>query len=266
MLRKLTLSLLALVAFYSLAVRADTLKHGPFSFNLKKGLNATTDLPAFTVSTTGQIKVEVEARTSTILPNDPTIRIRAELIRPNGTVAASKEMLINWLSKKTSFTYEVKASDLTGSKTWKVRIRNIDTSNRMPAEGKVTVHYPTTTQTQSVYPSAKLTLLAGQTEYRFFKLTPNKTGRLRIEATWNTDFFGGGILNPVPLRLKLQRPNGSSSYVTVKTKQGKSELEFTYDVQAGDISHGREWRIEVHNPNTQGIADFTVKVKFTPNS
>jgi hypothetical protein len=142
-----------------------------------------------------------------------------------------------------------------------VRVRAIDTTNAMDFEGKVSISYPIATVTLPVSPSTTFHLDNGNTEYRTFELKPNKKGKLEIKATWDTDFLGGGALNPRPLTVTLKRPDGSKA----KTVTMKSALQLTYQVQQGDLDNGRTWTLVVHNLNTQYLENIRLTVRFTPS-
>jgi hypothetical protein len=262
----LTGVVLGALALATGSARADTKTAGPATVSLARQLNAKSDGPSFAVTAAGKITVSATLHTKGFLPNDPNIRVRVALMKPNasGTLVSvtSKDATIGRQNSTTKLTHEVTAAEASAAKTWRVRITNIDTVNRMEAEGSVVVTFPSATRVLRVEPADKLTLFQGQTEDRTFKLSPNVKGRLDVEATWNTDLLGGGDFNKVPLRVRLFAP-GKATPAAIVTM--KSKLVLHHDVQQGELGSGN-WRLEIHNPNNNGIENFVATVRFTPKS
>jgi hypothetical protein len=259
MLRKALLCVFGVLSLTGLA-RADNVTLGPLQLHVDKQVNSKAEVP-FSVSAAGKITVKIDSRTSSLLPNDPNIRVKIELLRPNGKPAVTKQPLVGFFGTQTTFTFN--ASELGN---WKVRITNIDTSNQLPTDHTVTVTFPIATQTLPTDPSAPLTLLPGQSEEHTFQLNPKKTGKLEIKATWDTDFFGGGFLNPVPMHVELYRQGPNGSKVKVAQQDMKSPLTLTYQVKTADLANGTTWTLVIVNNNGVGIANFVAKVRFTPSA
>jgi hypothetical protein len=257
-------ALVGLLAVTPAPVRADSGSLGPISLNVGKNLNDHADSPSFKVTATGQIVVGVSAHTNGFLPNDPNVKVRLELLKPNGQRAGQPvEKLINNAPVGMSLSYKVTADDLhLQPQLWKVRLTNIDPSNRRDFSATVNVAFPSSTVTLAVSPNVPLTLFAGQEESKTFSTPSGKTGTLEISAEWNTDLFGVGLLNPKPLQLTLRKPNGQ----VAKSGSQMSPMVMTYQVKASDIQSGNTWTINVLDPNAEGLEHIKVKVRFTPSN
>ncbi|MCI0486464.1 MAG: hypothetical protein L0229_07670 [Blastocatellia bacterium] len=231
---------------------------GPITLNVGSRLNSRVEFP-FNVTANGQISVRIEWKTTTLLPNDPDIRLRAQIIKPDGSVATTAERtVVKYQFRTVTLNHTTQEASCT-SGVWRVRITNRETTNpnRITALARVRITMPSATQNiiGRLNSRVKIRLLEGNTENRTFTLSQRSPGTLRVEVKFNTDLLGGGPLNPRPLRVRLKRPNGSVAV----SRQTNSVLNFTYSVTQADINGGNTWTLEFFNPNPQGIENIEVQ-------
>lgn len=109
-------------------------------------------------------------------------------------------------------------------------------------------------------PKGQYTLRPGGNTRFTFLPSQKLTIRTRFEVTWNTDFFGGGGLNPVDLTVRLRNADGR----IVRTVRARSPLRLSQTIERQ--TDNRRWTIEVVNPHNPvpGIENLRISVGAAP--
>jgi hypothetical protein len=190
--------------------------------------------------------------------------VKVQLIKPNGTVAASNDRVIVKYNTPTEITLRstasISESGCSGTNLWVIKVTNTDDVNEQTTSAAYTVTTPTATSTRATYPAAAFSLAQGASIDRVFSIPAGHNGTVTIKATYT---------GTAPIKLHLFKPGAVPVTLlgAVKTQTlTASTQSMTYTVNAADVAAGAAdtfWHIVALNTGT-GATDANVvyEVKF----
>jgi hypothetical protein len=205
----------------------------------------------FPVLSVGRILVEANWNT----PNANRVPLTIVLIRPDGTIAMSKND-----ASILRFEHRVSEQDLerfAGSKEpkWTVKILNDADSSRSEVSGTLRITVPAASRALE---DTQFTLL-GSSNAQEIPFNVPAPGRLEIETIWEPEISRPSA--QVPLVVSLIHPGASRTYAR---RQGVSPIKVEQQVTELALDLGGRWIVRVQN-DSQTKVSGRVTVIYTPS-
>jgi hypothetical protein len=179
------------------------------------------------------------------------------LLRPDGTIAKREtgESGLRLVYRVTED--EADRAMMTGRAEWTAKLINSASDHRAEVRGTLRMIVPVVQRTLA---DVQFTLL-GLRNAQEMPFSVGATGRLVIEAKWETDPIDGKPGEVLPLMLSLTHVGQAKIYAR---RQGRSPLRIEHQITELDIDKGKNWITRIENGGLVKVKGI-LKITFTPS-